>query len=412
MNILFISDNFYPEYNAPANRTLAHCRFWVEFSEINVTVITSFPNFPDGKIFKGYKNRLFQIEHLDGIRVIRVWTFVHKNQGVILRTIDHLSFMVTSVIGSMLLVRNVTCVLATSPQFFTLLSGYLVSRLKFVPFIAEIRDMWPDSLKAVGISIPRLFLYSIERIEKFLYRNAHLIVAVSPSFKDEILAKEPNSARICTHMNGVESSRIVNSDKTAWRFRATQNNPLTIIYCGTLGLAHQVEILIDAVAILKARNIPIRVDLLGKGAERFLLEELVIERDLSDCVNFLTEVANDRVIPIMSTYDLSFVHLRRSKVFDSVIPSKIFESFAAGTPILFGLSGLSKRILEASECAISFEQGSSSDLAGQLELIALDRKRLIELSENALKCARRYNRERIAAGMLSDLKAVMKRELQ
>ena len=128
MHILFLTDNFPPEVNAPASRTFEHCREWVKVGH-QVTVITCVPNFPKGKVFTGYKNKLWQSENWEGIRVIRVWGYITANEGFIKRTLDYMSYMVTATIASPF-VRKVDLVIGTSPQFFTSCAAYLASRFK------------------------------------------------------------------------------------------------------------------------------------------------------------------------------------------------------------------------------------------------------------------------------------------
>ena len=138
MHILFLTDNFPPETNAPASRTFEHAKIWLGLCH-RVTVITCNPNFPQGRIFDGYRNRLFQIANIEGIRVIRVWSFITSNEAFILRTLDFISFMMTSFIAA-LFVKRVDVVIGTSPQFFTVVSAWASAFMKNKPFIFELRD--------------------------------------------------------------------------------------------------------------------------------------------------------------------------------------------------------------------------------------------------------------------------------
>ena len=148
MNILFLTDNFPPEVNAPASRVYDHCAQWVREGH-NVTVITCFPNFPLGKIFAGYKNSLFYKEDMSGIKVIRVWTFIAPNEGIFMRTFDYISFMISSFVAGLFL-KRLDVIIGTSPQFFTVISAFMLSHLKSVPWVFELRDIWPESIRAVG----------------------------------------------------------------------------------------------------------------------------------------------------------------------------------------------------------------------------------------------------------------------
>lgn len=181
MHILFLTDNFPPEVNAPASRTFEHCREWVK-SGNRVTVITCVPNFPRGKVYEGYKNRLWQSEMMSGIRVIRVWTYIAANKGFVKRILDYNSYMVSAILASPLVPRP-DLVVATSPLLFTVCAGYVVSRMKHIPFVFELRDMWPESIKAVGAMKDSPIIRFLERMEMFLYHKATKIVSVTESFK-------------------------------------------------------------------------------------------------------------------------------------------------------------------------------------------------------------------------------------
>ena len=184
MHILFLSDNFPPEVNAPATRTFEHCTEWVKLGA-KVTVVTCFPNFPKGKIYDGYKNKIWQKDETSGMRVIRVWTFIYPNEGFVGRILDYLSFMITSFVCG-LFVRKVDLVIGTSPQFFTACSAYFISLFKRVPWVFEVRDLWPESIKAVGAIGSVNILRLLEKLELYLYNKADLIILVTNSFKQKL----------------------------------------------------------------------------------------------------------------------------------------------------------------------------------------------------------------------------------
>ena len=148
MHILFLSDNFPPEVNAPASRTHEPCRQWAAAGN-QITVITCAPNFPTGRVFPGYRNRLWQQEWVDGIRVIRVWSYITANEGFAKRTLDYLSFMFSGGTAAMLHSRP-DVVVSTSPQFFCAVAGWVVTRLRRLPWVFVLRDLWPASIVAVG----------------------------------------------------------------------------------------------------------------------------------------------------------------------------------------------------------------------------------------------------------------------
>ncbi|NBV63013.1 MAG: glycosyltransferase WbuB [Planctomycetes bacterium] len=193
MHLLFLTDNFPPEVNAPASRTFEHCREWVRKGH-RVTVITCAPNFPKGKVFDGYQNKAFQTETIEGIEVIRVWSYITANEGFVRRILDYLSFMASAIVASPR-VRGVDLVIGTSPQFFTAVAAYVVSRMKRIPYVFELRDLWPESIKAVGAMKESFAIRMLERLEMFLYRKAARIVSVTESFKQVLMRRGIARAR-------------------------------------------------------------------------------------------------------------------------------------------------------------------------------------------------------------------------
>ncbi len=187
MHILFISDNFPPEFNAPATRTYEHARYWVKWGH-QVTVLTGAPNFPDGKIFDGYKNRWQHTEIIDGIKVVRVKTYITANKGFLPRILDYVSFMVSSFVFGFFRKRP-DIIIATSPQFFAAVGGWFLAAIRRVPFIFELRDLWPNQLMAGRAKQERIVYQPLRRLELFLYHKSTLIVALTESFKKDLVKR-------------------------------------------------------------------------------------------------------------------------------------------------------------------------------------------------------------------------------
>ena len=205
MRILFLSDNFPPEGNAPATRLYEHAIRWVR-SGSEVTVVTCAPNFPEGKLFPGYRNAWRQVETVDGIRVVRVKTYITANEGFLKRTLDYLSFMLMG-FAMALFERRPDVVVATSPQFFCAIAGWAVAAARRRPFVFELRDLWPASIVAVGAMRRSVVIRALERIEMFLYRRATAIVAVTESFRRELIARGVDGKKIHVVVNGVDATQ-------------------------------------------------------------------------------------------------------------------------------------------------------------------------------------------------------------
>ena len=203
MRILFFTDNFPPESNAPANRTYEHCIEWVK-QGVDVTVITCNPNFPAGKIFDGHKNKIYQKEMMDGIKVVRVWTYITQNRGTLRRMMDYLSFAFMSFFVSLFLKTDV--IVATSPQLFTAVGGFMASFIKRKPWIMEVRDLWPESIKALDAINNSSVIGLLEKLVKYLYKKADQIIVVTDTFKERLQEEGVASDKIKVIKNGVNRS--------------------------------------------------------------------------------------------------------------------------------------------------------------------------------------------------------------
>lgn len=406
MHILFLTDNFPPEVNAPASRTFEHCRAWVNAGH-RVTVITGAPNFPKGKVFKGYRNRPWQQETLSGIRVLRVWTYIAANQGFARRTLDYLSYMVTGFLAG-LFVRRVDVVVGTSPQFFTVCAAYAVSRIKRAPWVFELRDLWPESIRAVGAMKTSKALDLVERVELRLYRKAAKVISVTQAFRDNLIGRGIDGDKIHVVTNGVDINRFSPSDKDAELVdKLGLQDRFVAGYIGTHGMAHGLETLLEAAARLKTRpdGDRYRIMLLGDGARK---GELVAQAQSMglDNVIFADSVSKDEVVRYWSLLDVSIIHLRKMELFATVIPSKLFECMGMGIPVLHGVAGESAAIVEQAGAGIVFEPDNAAALCDGLIKLAEDRTLYQQCRHQGRMAAKQYDRSVLALKMLALLQSL------
>lgn len=400
MHILFLTDNFPPEVNAPASRTFEHCREWVKAGH-QVTVITCVPNFPQGKVFEGYSNRLWQREEMAGIRVIRVWSYITANEGFIRRVLDYQSFMMSAFLAA-LFVRRVDVVIGTSPQFFTVCAAYAVSRCKRIPFVFELRDLWPESIKAVGAMQESAVIRLLERLELFLYRKAARIVSVTHSFKKKLIERGIDADKISVVTNGVDMSRFKPMVKDEILLQELRlEGKFVAGYVGTHGLAHHLETLLDAAE--KIRRLPegstFHFILLGDGARKQALKDEAARRKL-DNVTFIDSVPKDQVARYWSLLDVSIIHLKKTDLFTTVIPSKLFECMGMGLPVLHGVAGESADIVRDERAGIVFEPENADELVAHLKSLQKDRAAYEGYRTHSLEAAKKYDRKAMAMKML------------
>ena len=400
MHILFLTDNFPPEVNAPASRTFEHCREWVKAGH-QVTVITGAPNFPKGIVFEGFHNHLWHEEVISGIRVVRVWTYITANEGFIKRTLDYLSYMMSSFLAS-LFVRNIDLVVGTSPQFFTVCAAYMVSIFKRIPWVFELRDIWPESIRVVGAMQHKRTLNALEKLELFLYRKANAIVSVTHAFKQSLIRRGIDGGKIFVVTNGVDTDRFIPRKKDLSLLQKYHlQGKFVVGYIGTHGLAHALDTILDTAQALRLSsfNKYFSFIFIGDGATKARLKQRAYEAKLGNVI-FIDSVSKDEVIRYWTLLDAAIIHLKKHQLFTTVIPSKLFECMASGIPVLHGVQGESAEIVQREEIGLLFEPENSHDLMEKLQYLSCQPNILERFKVNGPKAAHRYQRSTLALEML------------
>lgn len=398
MKVLFLTDNFPPEVNAPATRTYEHCCEWVK-KGVEVTVITCAPNFPDGKVFNGYKNKVYQTEIIDGIKVVRVWTYINANKGFIKRILDYLSFMVASFLAGIFIKTDI--IVATSPQFFTSISGRWLSFWKRKPWIMEVRDLWPESIKAVGAMKTNLAITFFEFLEKRMYKSAYKIVVVTDSFKKQL---------INSHKIPASKIKVVKNGMNLEIFKPQNNNlqllkklnledKFVIGYLGTHGMAHGLDFILRTAKNIE--NEKIHFLFIGTGAKKTELLKLKEELKLTN-VTMLGLIPKIEIKEYISILDVSLVNLKKADTFKSVIPSKIFESVAMYKPILLGVEGESKELIQNYGIGETFEPENETDLILKINQMSNNPK---DYTDGFNKLINDFDRKKMALTMLEFIMA-------
>lgn len=400
MKILFFADNFAPERNAQASRVFERARYWVRWGH-EVTVVTCAPNFPEGKLFEGYRNRWRQVEMIDGIRVVRVKTFIARNEGRFKRALDFLSFLPSAVICS-LFEKRPDVVGATSPQFFAALAGWMASVWHRRPFLLEISDLWPASIEAVGAMKGGLVLRALTRLEMFLYRQATKIAPQTPAFERDLRERGVPAEKLSVVMNGVELSMYGPRERdqalaAAW---GIEPDEVVVGYVGTLGMAHGLIGVLEAAEILRGERV--RFLLVGPGAEREMLRAEAARRGLEN-VTFVESQPKAMMPRVWSVVDVALVHLKNTPVFATVIPSKIFEAMASGKPVLLAApEGEASELVRREGAGVHVHPGDLWSLATAVRRLTTKQPvpTAAEMAAAALRAAPRYSRERQAHAMV------------
>ena len=381
MRIQFVSNYFPPEVNAPATRLDEHARQWVRDGH-EVEVLTSVPNFPEGEVYDGYENQ-FTRETRHGIDVRRVPMYVSANEGFLKRTLSYVSFMISAIWYARQSPRP-DVVVATSPQFFAAVAGWWIARMHDVPFVLEIRDLWPESIVAVGAMERNAIIRLLERVERFLYREADRVVVVTDAFKRSIAAKGIPEDKIKVLKNGVDLDRWdepLDADKLdRMRREHDLGGKFVASYIGTIGMAHRADVLLEAA--MRCDDPDVVFVVVGAGAQREALEARQAEVQAPN-FRLLDKVPKEDVPYLLALSDASVVHLRDSDLFKTVIPSKIFEAMATRTPIILGVRGETRAIIEEAKAGIFMPPEDADALAQAAIALKQDPERHAQLAQNA-----------------------------
>jgi glycosyltransferase involved in cell wall biosynthesis len=407
MHILYLSHYFTPENNAPAARVHALGREWVRRGH-EVTVVTCAPNVPSGVVYEGYRNRLWQEEWIDGIRTIRVWTFLAANAGTVRRTVSFLSYFAAASAAAPF-VRRPDVVIATSPQFFAGWAGVPAHWAHRVPFVLEIRDIWPESITAVGAMRRGVAVRALEGLERALYRAADRIVAVGEGYKEQLVARGVPAGKIDVVTNGVDPDLFYPRDPDpAVRDRwGLGQDAFVVVFAGTIGMASGLDVALRAARRLRERGRgDIAFLLVGDGAVRGELEAAARAQSLDNVV-FTGMVARDRLPDVLAAADACLVHFKRRDIFTTILPSKLFEDAAMAKPILLGFEGHAAALVREADCGICFTPEDDEALAAAAERLAADPDEARRLGENGRRYVlEHFDRRTLANDYLAILERV------
>lgn len=400
MKILYVSQYFPPEMGAPSARVSQLARHWSAGGH-EVTVLTGFPNHPTGVVRSDYRSRFrrgFITELWEGIRVVRVWLVPRPNRRPIERVVNYTSFFLTAAIRGTFLSRP-DVVIGTSPQLLTAVASWWIALIKRVPFVFEVRDIWPDGILASGVGREdSLFAKSLRGISRFLYRRADVIVIVSPAYADELVTKHGVSReKIVLVPNGVETEMFSPGSASEVDDEFELGSRFVVAFVGTVGLAHGAGTILEAARKLGEQDPEVLFLVVGEGSERAPLERGAAEAGL-DNVRFAGEQPFERIPAILRRADAGLVLLKRSPTFETVIPTKMLECMAAGVPVVLGVRGQAQEILESADAGIVIEPEDAGELVQAVTTLRRDDELRARLGRNGTTYVReRFSRAETAA---------------
>src|SRR5579863_4866110 len=396
---------------APAARVSELARHWAQAGH-EVTVLTGFPNHPDGVVRPEYRKRFRRMvcrERVEGVAVVRTWLLPFPNRRSYERMLNYSSFCLSAAVAGSFLERP-DVVIATSPQLLVGVSGWWTAKVKGVPFVLEVRDLWPESLAAVGVGNSDSALHrGLGKIAEFLYRKAEHIVVVTPAFREHLKrCWTVPEAKISVVQNGVETGLFSPRNRDPeLRKRLSLDGEFVVSFIGTLGLAHGLDVVIAAAERLGSVAPDVRLMLLGEGADRERIVAMAEAKRLKN-ICFVPQQPREQIPAYIAASDACLVVLKKSEVFETVIPTKMLEFMSCARPVILGVGGQAKEILEKSGGGICFEPGNVEDFCAAIVRLKGGPKLCESLGRNGRDyVVQNLSRERTAAEYLNTLRALL-----
>jgi glycosyltransferase involved in cell wall biosynthesis len=414
MKILYVSQYFPPEMGAPAARVAELARYWVQDGH-EVTVLTGFPNHPTGVVPAEYRSkirRLVMRENLDGVSVVRTWLFPFPNRKAYERILNYSSFCASASTTGMFVSRP-DVLIATSPQLLVGLSGWWLARTKRVPFVFEVRDLWPESLAAVGMGNPDSMLnHSLSSVAGFLYKRSEHIVVVTAAFKEYLIQNwRLSPEKISIVENGVESDlfspRVNNADL---RTELGGEGKFVVAYIGTMGMAHGLETLVQAATELQKTAPDVLFLMVGEGSDK----ERVINRARSQGLTnmrFVGQQPREKVPEFISISDACLVLLKKAELFKTVVPTKMLEFMSCARPVILGVDGQARKIMDQAGAGVHVEPENVAALVQVITRLAANPVLRETLGRNGRRhIVEHFSRQQTASAYIGVLEGIVDRE--
>jgi glycosyltransferase involved in cell wall biosynthesis len=410
VKILYVSQYFPPEMGAPAARVAELSRYWAQ-DRHEVAVLTGFPNHPTGVVPPEYRRkfrRLVAREKTNDVNVVRTWLLPFPNRRTYERMLNYSSFCVSAA-GTGLFMDRPDVVIASSPQLLVGLSGWWLARCKRSRFVFEVRDLWPESLAAVGAGSKESLVYrALARVAGFLYRNSDHIVVVTPAFKEYLVQNwRVAPEKISVVQNGVETELFGPRTDSNLRAELGVDGKFVVSYIGTMGNAHGLQTLVEAAAQLQNSAPRVVFLLVGEGAEKEELISLARSRGLAN-LRFVDQQSREKIPAYICASDACVVLLKKNEIFRTVIPSKMLEFMSCARPVILGVEGQAREILEEAQAGICIEPGNPSELAQAVSRLAEDDQLRETLGRNGRRhILQHFSRRQTAMAYLEVLSALM-----
>lgn len=387
VRVLLLTQWFDPE---PTFKGIVFARELVR-QGFEVEVVTGFPNYPGGRVYAGYRIKLLQREGIDGVQITRVPLYPNHDQSAIKRVLNYLSFAASSLVYGLFVAKRADVIYAYHPPLTVGITASLIRLFRRIPVVYDIQDMWPDTLRATGmVNNPRA-LNAVEAVCQWVYRRVDHLVVLSPGFKRLLVQRGVPEHKIDVIYNWADEAAL-NAPQGKLPANFPGPEQFRILFAGNMGKAQALDAVLDAAALLQARDSRVCFVMLGSGVEVKRLKQRAAELQLRNVV-FLPPVPMAEVGTLLNAADALLVHLRKDPLFEITIPSKTQAYMTVGKPLLMAVNGDAADLVQQSGGGVVAESENSISLASAAETLQnLSPAERQAMGENA----QTYYRERLA----------------
>ena len=382
MKILIVKQLFNPE---PTAKSLDFAKELVNRGH-QVEVLTGFPSYPIGKIYDGYKQHLYKRETIEGIPLIRVPIYPDHSSSGSKRFLHYFSYAISATFIGLFLVKKPDVMFVYQGAIPVAIPAIVYKKMRKVPFVYDINDLWPETVGASGMLRNKRALKIINKWCHWNYRNANFITVATPGFRKSLIDKGVPENKIEIVSNWSRDNFYGDVLDKKLREEYFRESKINVLYAGNLGIVQSLGTILRAAKKLKNSGISkIQFIFVGGGADQDNLKSFVKENSL-DNVTFVPRVESSEVSKYLNEADFLLVHLKKDKLFEITIPSKILAYLKAGKPILMGLRGDAADILNNAQAGFTFEPDNEEDLIEKLnKMLSLSNLEIENLGNNAIK---------------------------
>lgn len=398
MKLLILTQYFPPEVGAPQNR-LFELALRLKACGVDVTVLTAMPNYPQMEVYKGYENKTYMYEEMQGLKVHRAFIYVSKDRSIISRLKNYFSFVRSSIkVGRKHLDDHYDFLMCESPPLFLGYSAIKLAKSKNAKLIFNVSDLWPESAEKLGVVTNKFLLGRAYSLEERLYRNSALVTGQTQGICKDINKRFP-SVKTYWLPNGVDVDLYDPSKEevAGWRTKNNLNaDDFIVLYAGIIGIAQGLDIILKAAEQLKDTS-SVKFVLLGSGPEKERLIQLKHEMKLHNVV-FIDGVSKNEMRGVLREVNAAVIPLRKLDLFLGAIPSKIFENLAMKIPVILNVDGEARELfVTQGKCALYVEPGDHKELAHKTKILFEDKALQKQLGEaGRAYVTEHFNRNMIA----------------